>query len=211
MFPVIRFSQSAAVLLSVGLVAVVGCKCFSPQSSAPPMAPPPASPQVPPPKNDGPEQHSAFRPIVPEMFVPPLPGQEPLKTEPKPEVIVVQSNAAPSIIDELNRRISELEAELEEARQAPPPAAFDNLLVSNMLSLEMPNVQPVRSLPMINIQGVHVYADESHQPRVEIPDEVLFMPNSWQLTADGEETLRVIAAELLAYNSKSILDIEGHT
>ncbi|MCL2710137.1 MAG: OmpA family protein [Planctomycetaceae bacterium] len=176
--------------------------------STPPITPPPS---LPPPKTDMSEQHSAFRPILPEMFVPPLPGQELLKTEPKQEVIIVQPSIVSPTIDELNRRILELEAELKEVRQAPPPVTFDNLLVSEMLALEPPSVRPVRSLPIIDKKGVRVYTDEAQQPRIEVPDEVLFMPNSWQLTADGEETLRVIAAELRAFDSMSVLDIEGHT
>jgi outer membrane protein OmpA-like peptidoglycan-associated protein len=170
---------------------------------------------VPSPKNEVPEQYAAFRPILPEKFIPPLPGQELPWNEPKPEIVVVPSNAAltqidQTKIDELNRRIAELEIALEEARQIPPPAVLDPPFVSEIMS-EPPKVRPVRSLPIINRQGVNVYANDLQQPHIEVPDEFLFMPNSWQLTAEGEETLRAIAAELRAYDPKSVLDIEGHT
>ena len=219
-FSVIRFSQSAAVLLTAGLAAFAGCKCMSPQSSTVPITPPVSvpqfSPQIPPPKMDESDQYSAFRPIMPELFTPPMPVLEPqtrqlTTSETNSEGITMPQNAALSKIDELNRKIAELEKQLEEARQAPPPAAVDNLLVSDMPIESMPEVRPVRSLPIINKQGVNVYADESQRVRIEVSDKVLFMPNSWQLTTEGEETLRVIAAELRASYGKSVLDIEGHT
>ena len=218
-FSVIRSSQFVALLLAVGFIASVGCQCLSPKPSTTPISPPPVAPQILPPKIGEPDPYTAFRPItlMPEQFTPPLLTQEPPKIEPSPEIISAPSNAAQSTIDELNRRITELEVQLEEAQSAvaqqplPPPKIVDNLLSSDLLSVEMPGGRTARSLPIINKQGVNVYADESQHARVEVPDKALFMPNAWQLTTEGEEVLRVIAAELRAFDSKSVLDIEGHT
>jgi len=216
-FPVIRPLQSfvaqfAALLLVIGLVAFSGCRVLSPRPSPIPPVQPPV---VHLPNIDESNPYAAFRPIVPEIFTPPMIVQEPPSIEPprielQPEIIVVQSTEQ-SKIDELNQRIEELETQLEEARQAPPPT---NLIESSLL--DVPPVEPtpirtMRSLPIINREGVNVYTDESQYARIEIADRFLFMPNAWQLTAEGEETLRVVVAELRAFDSTSVLDIEGHT
>jgi len=211
-FSVIRFSQFAAVLLTVGLVAFSGCRVLSPRSSPPtPSALPPV---VQPPRMDEPDPHSAFRPVMPEMFTPPMivlesPNIEPPRIASQPEVIAAQS-AEQSKIDELSQRIEELETQLEEARQAPSPVNLIESQLHDVPPIET-EVRTMRNLPIINKQGVNVYADESQHARIEVADRFLFMPNTWQLTAEGEETLRAIAAELRAFDSKSVLDIEGHT
>ena len=227
-FHVFRFSQSAAMLLTVGLVVFAGCQCFSPKSPSPPVLSPASPPIHPPAIMDGPDQYSAFRPIMPEVYMPPIPVLEPPTTEPNivpniesriessGEIITAPSNTAQPIIDELNRRITELEIQLAEAQliaaqQAPPPVVADHLLMSDALSMDTPVVPKRINLPIINRQGVNVYADESQHARVEVSDKILFTPNIWQLTAEGEETLRAIAAELRAFDGKAVLDIEGHT
>ena len=202
MFSVIRFPQSAAVLLLIGLAAFTGCQ------SAPPKSPAIGTPQALPqtlPKIEGAEQYAAFRPIMTNQFTPPIPVQEPPQSEPQPDF------AAQSKIDELNRRITELETQLEEARHMPPLVNLLEQPLSGVPVAEQAEVKTVRSLPIINKQGVNVYADEAQQPRIEVTDKTLFIPNAWQLTAEGEETLRTIVAEIRAFDSKSALDIEGHT
>jgi len=221
-FPVIRFSQSAAVLLLVGLVVSAGCQWLSPRSSTTtPLVSSPVPQEVYGhlPKMNEPDRYEAFRPVMPELFAPPILVQESLVQEsPKiePQLVIadqsdIVSDVAQFNIDELNRRIIELEAQLEEARQIPPPVNFLDLPLPDVLPEEKKEVRMTRSLPIINKRGVNVYADESNYVRIEVSDKFLFMPHTWQLTAEGEETLRVIAAELRAFDSQSILDIEGHT
>jgi len=207
-FSVIRLPQSAAVLLTVGLVAFSGCRSVPPKSSSPPT--PLVAQQIHLPKIDATDPYTAFRPIMPEQFLPPIPVQEPPKSEPSPH-IAAQPNVAQSKIDELNQKIAELEMQLEEARNTPPPVNLLEQPLSDVPMAENTEITTVQSLPIINEQGVSVYADESQHVRIEIADKTLFMPNAWQLTADGEETLRTIAAELRAFDSQSVLDIEGHT
>ena len=208
-FSVIRFSQFTAILffLSVGLVVHSGCQCFLPK---PKSTPPPLPPEVQRQKIDETDKYEAFRPIILEQFTPPITSpisvQELPKAEPSSDV------TAQSKIDVLSKRISELEMQLEEARNTTPPVNLIDLPVpENSSAIEQLEVRSVRSLPIVNRRGVNVYADESQLVRFEVADETLFLPNSWQLTAEGEETLRVIAAEIKAFDSKSILDIEGHT
>ena len=202
-FSVIRFSPSVAVLLTVALVAFSGCRALSSGETATPSLTP-----------STPDQYAAFRPVLPDEFIPPFPSLEPPRIEPIPN-IVVQPNSDPSSIDqskidELNRRITELETQLEEARQTPPAAHLFETPPDKNLS-ETTELRVMQSLPIINRQGVNVFEDESQNVRIEIADRSLFMPNTWQLTPEGEETLRVIAAEIKAYNNQSVLDIEGHT
>jgi flagellar motor protein MotB len=207
---VIRFSRSAAVLAVFGL-ALSGCRCLSPQYSTP--SPTPVAPDVHVPKMEVPDPYSAFRPIMPGQIVHPLPAplpsvQEPLKIE--PQIIESRTETVDlSKIDELNRRISELEAQLVEAWKAPlpPPVAAESLPPQ----AQQVETTTMKNLPIINREGVHVSSDESHNIRIEVMDKTLFMPNSWQLSAEGEETLRVIAAEIRASDFKAMLDIEGHT
>ena len=214
MFSALRFSHSATALLAVALVAFTGCRVLSPKSSPPtPLAPPSVTPPIHQPTTDESDPYVAFRPIMrEEQFSAPIPAQKPSestllpeskqpKNEPNPEIVAAQSK-----VDELNRRISELETQLEVARQAPPP-----IVVPEPQPQTKTVVRPARSLPTISRQGVKVYADEMQNVRIEITDDALFMPNCWQLTASGEETLRVIAAELGAFDPKLVLDIEGHT
>ena len=208
--PVIRFSQSIAVLLTV--VALIGCQCFAPKSA-------PTTPLTPPvihPPNIESVHHEVFRPIMPEPLPAPFsvlerPAIEPSPVIEPPPASADLSNSTQSKIDELSQRISELEAQLEEARQTPPPVNLLELPLPAVSSVEKTKARVMRNLPIINRQGVNVYADESQQARIDMTDLVLFMPNSWQLSADGEETLRVIAAELRAFDPQSVLDIEGHT
>ena len=203
-FPVIRFSPSVAVLLMIGVVVLSGCRCLPPKSStaAPPVSPG-ANTSVHLPKMDEPDHYSAFRPIMPEQFMLPLPAEE-IKIESKPDTI------AQSKIDELNRKITELETQLAEVKKVPPVSS-DDLSPPDLLRDEKTEIKRAKSLPIINRQGVHVYSDEAQHVRIEVMDKTLFMPNMWQLSAEGEETLRTIAAEIRAFDSTSSLDIEGHT
>ena len=239
-FFVNRLSQSntalsATVLLMAVLIALPGCRILSPNTSAPSPAPLPPltagvqAPQVslPPPVQEMPEQFSVFRPIMPGEFLPPIPErtipaqeprQEPVElpgTEPKPDNAVqeiaapttaAQKTVAQTTIDELNQRIRELETQLEETARTPPPVTLEELF-----EVATPEVKVTKPLPIINKQDVRVSADDSQNVRIEIMDRVLFVPNAWQLSAEGEETLRAIAAEMRAYNPHALIDIEGHT
>jgi chemotaxis protein MotB len=137
---------------------------------------------------------------LPEEFTQPPPVLPP-KSEPP------QDTASQAKFNELNQRIAELEALLTEARNAPPPVVDHDAL----LPREKTEVKSTIPLPIINKQGVHVYADELKKVRIAIMDKSLFMSNTWQLSAEGEETLRTIAAEIRAADAQTILDIEGHT
>jgi len=227
-----RFLQSVAVLLMVALLASAGCRSLSPRHS--PSKPPPPQfqePQIhfppielPPiesPRTTESDPYAAFRPIMPGEFVPTLPPVTlPPATLPPPEIISEPVNIEPTntvpepdiilqtTIDELNRRITELEAQLEIEREKlpPPPATWEELLPEPMVSSNF-----TRRLPIINRQGVHVSADDSQNVRIEIADRALFVPNAWQLSAEGEETLRAVATEIRAFDPTAIIDIEGHT
>jgi len=144
-------------------------------------------------------------PVVP---VPPAPIQESI-SEP-PLIELKPDTAAQSKIEELKQKISELEAQVAEARQNSPGV----VVVSD--DLKEPDVLPTHRertarLPIINRQGVTVYSDELQRVRIAVMDKFLFMPNAWQLSEEGEETLRTIAAEIRAFNSNADVDIEGHT
>ena len=214
-FPALRFSQSVTVLPVVALLVLTGCRCFLPQSST--LSPPPVTPETPLPKQDLPKKeesvhYSAFRPLLPGEFTPPPPvlpvpvQAVPIKNE-LPTIEPPQNTAAQAKIDELNQRIAELETLLTEARNTPPPVIAHDL----PLPVEKTEIKPAIALPIINKQGVHVYTDELQKVRIEIMDRSLFMSNTWQLSAEGEETLRTIAAEIRAADAQAILDIEGHT
>ena len=208
-FPVIRFSQSVALLLMVVLFASSGCRILSPKSSPqPPPAPPAMIIPTPLPTVAEPDPYSAFRPIMPEQFVPPLPIQE-YKSEP-PTIESKPDTATQSKIEELNRKITELEAQVEEAKKNSLPVITDLMEPATLLMKEA-EIAEVKKLPIINKQGVTIYADALQRVHIEVMDKVLFMPNTWQLTAEGEETLRTIAAEIRAFDPKADVDIEGHT
>ena len=208
-FSVIRFSQSVALLLSVVLLASAGCRILSPKSSPQqPPNPPPIIATTPPPSIVEPDPYSAFRPITTEPFVPPLPQPEIISELPRLELN--PDTAAQSKIEELTRKITELEAQVEEATKRPPvvenyPPEPDTLLTPPM------EIAEVQKLPLINKPGVTVSSDKLQRVRILIVDNVLFMSNTWQLTAEGEETLRTIATEIRAFDPKADVDIEGHT
>ena len=208
-FPVIRFSQSVTLLLTVVLLASAGCRILSPKSSPQqPPTPPPIIATTPPPSITEPDPYSAFRPIITEPFVPPLPQpeviSEPPRFEPKPDI------AAQSKIDELTRRIIELETQVEEAKKYPP-VVEDYLPEPDALFAPTIEIIEVQKLPIVNKQGVTVSSDKLQRVRIVIVDSALFMSNTWQLTAEGEETLRTVAAEIRAFDPKADVDIEGHT
>ena len=209
-FSVFRFSQSVAVWSMIALLALTGCRTLLPQSST---LSSPVAPENPLPKMEEAEHYSAFRPFLPGEFTPPLAQPVPIQTVPlqgqnePPKMEPPQNTAAQAKIDELNQRIAELEMLLSEAKNVPPPVVSSDML----LPVEKTEVKPAIPLPVINKQGVHVYADELQKVRIEIRDKTLFMSNTWQLSAEGEETLRTIAAEIRAADANAFLDIEGHT
>jgi flagellar motor protein MotB len=143
---------------------------------------------------------------MPGQYVSPVPVQiVPVQESPKidsPPVPAIQST-----IDELNQRISELETQLAEAKKTPPPVMAENLPPV----AEKTEGKPEKNLPVINRPDVRVSLDEGQNVRIEIMDKALFMPNTWNLSAEGEETLRTIAAEVRASDPNAVLDIEGHT
>ena len=203
-----RFPQFVTMMSTAALIVLTGCQCLSPKSSpsVPPTVTPVPLPEI---SSTTPEESgrfSSFRPITPGQFVPPMPVhtvpvQESPKIEPTPDV------ATQSRIEELNQRIAALETQLAEAKKTPPPVITENL----PLVAEKAEVKPVRNLPIINRQNVHVSSDEWQNVRIEVMDKALFMQDTWNLSAEGEETLRTIAAEVRASDPNAVLDIEGHT
>jgi chemotaxis protein MotB len=163
------------------------------------------------PQTGEPDSHAAFRPIMPGEFNQQPPAQPVPIPEPPPieNEATVQSTILQSTIDELNRKIADLESQLSDARHVPP--GIPNDPPSESLPIEKEEPRKFKSLPIINRQEVTVYRDESQDVRIEIADKVLFKPNAWELTAEGEETFRAIAAEIRAADGKAFLDIEGHT
>jgi len=170
------------------------------------------------PKTVEPDIYSAFRPIMPGEFRRQIPAQSvPISESPKTEVevpsdFVAQSTIHQSTIDELRKKIADLELQLEEVRRTPP-LVIASVPPSDSSPVEQTEKKESKfqSLPVINKPDVTAYWDESQDVRIEVPDKALFMSNTWQLTAEGEETLRTIAAEVRAMDSKAFLDIEGHT
>jgi len=153
---------------------------------------------------------------MPEQFTQQIPA--PIQVVPiqenkseVPKIESVPDTAAQWKIDELNRRIIELESQLAEAKKPPLPEVSYDLTEPETLPMKKREIARVQKLPVINKQGVTVYEDDLQRVRIEVMDKVLFMPNAWQLTAEGEETLRTIAAEIRAFDPKTEMDIEGHT
>ena len=228
-FSLIWFPRSASVLLTVGLLAcsglaLSGCRCLMQQSpttvpstTVPSTLTPPVSPDVHFPKMEEPDNHSAFRPIMPGEFHSPVfsastgtPPEYVHGNEGGKELPIAAAQPDDTIhpkIEELNQRIAELETQLAEAKKIPPPVVAE--IVPPVT--EKMEAKPAKSLPIVNKQGLLIYSDESQNVRIEVMDKILFMPNVWQLSAEGEETLRTIAAEIRASDAKAILEIEGHT
>ena len=243
-FPIIRFSQSAALWLTVGLVTFAGCRWLSPKNSTTPYSNTPAAvpprvglpemaiPQIGPQtasqpgqKADEPDIYSAFRPLMPEELRRRIPVKStaasvPPKTETSNPATGNPASGNPasgnsdiafqSKIDELNQRIAKLEIQLEEAKKMPPQTISSVSSASGSESAEKKESK-FKTLPVINKPDITAYWDESQNVRIEVADKALFMPDAWQLTAEGEETLRMIAAEIRATDAKAFLDIEGHT
>ena len=131
-----------------------------------------------------------------------------------PKIESTSDVATQSKIDELNQRIAELETQLAEAKKTPPPVITENLpvITENLpLIAETTETKPARNLPIINRQDVQVSSDEWQNVRIEVTDQALFVQDTWNLSAEGEETLRAIAAEVRASAPNAVLDIEGHT
>ncbi|GHT15273.1 hypothetical protein FACS1894170_12780 [Planctomycetales bacterium] len=128
---------------------------------------------------------------------------------PLPVAVVPETDTSRAELESLRQEVAALKNQLEQtarAAQVPP------LTAAQEFPKTLPeNSQSVAKLPAINRQGVTVSQDDQKRTHIEVIDKVLFLPNTWQLTADGEETLRTIAAELKASGPDAILDIEGHT
>jgi chemotaxis protein MotB len=137
---------------------------------------------------------------------PPPVVAEPQKAPP-PVVVAAETDTSKAEIEKLRQEVTALKQQLEQAAvtaQVPPSGQ------------ELPKTLPATAqsaakLPAINRQGVTVSQDDQKRTHIEVIDKILFLPNTWQLTADGEETLRTIAAELKASSPNAVLDIEGHT
>ena len=150
-----------------------------------------------------PEVAQAFRPITPE----PLPS----KTEAASVEPVLQKK-----IDDLNSKVRELEKKLVDTEKnlSEKEAELKHSLlptpvpVSPKTASAIPLPPPV--LPTIAIVGVTSVID-GDEVRIRIPDNVLFQPGTMQLTADGEDAIRTISAEVRTKYPNGTLDIEGHT
>ncbi|MDR3183641.1 MAG: OmpA family protein [Planctomycetaceae bacterium] len=225
-----------AGLLCAALVAPAGCRCFSPKTQRSPAPSPVSAPQT-----TVPETHAAGSlspqvsspPVSYTTYRPPLPNEILQKEVPQKTVIQEKASAAeqvPSIsrsdvlpqtpavrtdaeIERLQSEVNALKEKLRQAeRSTPAPAepALPNLMPEPPKTLQNASAE-IPKLPAINKQGVTVSLDEQKRTHIAVVDSVLFMPNTHQLTAEGEETLRTIAAELKASQPKMVLEIEGHT
>jgi flagellar motor protein MotB len=226
-FSVNRLVRSlAAVMLAMVLLAPAGCRCLQKQSTAPTTVQPvPSEPLPVGTKTTEPDHYSAFRPIMPDglqtvteqkseppKFEPGIKNKVEKIVEPKPD------DSAKEKIDELNQKITALESQLAET-QKRAEAGMEHPLDFQTVSGDSANEKSAKpadlagsvKLPMINKQGVTISADDLRRVHIEVTDKALFMPNTWQLTAGGEETLRAIAAEIKAFEPKALLEIEGHT
>ena len=196
------------MMLMVVPIGFTGCQCLS-QKSSPPVPPsvvPVPSTEIFSTTVEESERLSSFRPIMPGQFAPPMPVQTiPVQESPKNESL--PNAATQSKIDELSQRIAELETQLAEAKKSPPPVLAENI----PLIAEKTEVKPVEKLPIINRPDVYTTSDELQNVRIEVTDKALFMENTWNLSAEGEETLRTIVAEIRASDPKATLDVEGHT
>ena len=246
----------ATLVLAAALLAQTGCRTLPSKSSTTSPTPTPISMTLPVPGAATPtspvhslqpastEHYSAFRPIIPDeiavynpaVSTPAEPNptvSTPIVPAPKCAVADPQTTALQTTISELNRKITELEMQLEETKReagplpipVPPPIPWEDLMPDIAPKMEsseplptetlptetLPNDHPVRPLPIVNKRGVQVYGDESRNIRIEIIDKALFVPNTWQLSAEGEEILRTVAAEISASDPDALIDIEGHT
>ena len=150
--------------------------------------------------------------VTPVTVTPVTPA--PLSESPSesPRVEQPHETAAQSKIEELTRKITELEAQIAEAKQKPPTiVVMTDVSESDPLQVTNREIAEMKRLPIINKQGVTVYSDELHRIRIAVMDSSLFTSNTWQLSAEGEETLRAIAAEIRTYHPDVDVDIEGHT
>jgi flagellar motor protein MotB len=117
----------------------------------------------------------------------------------------------------LKEKLKEAEAKAAVTQPVlPPMPSMPEQPIQPFAQQDMPKPLPntpvsTPKLPAINKQGVTVSQDEQKRTRIEVMDKVLFTPNTRQLTADGEETLRTIAAEIKASQPNAVLEIEGHT
>ena len=195
--------QTALLTVALSVSLLVGCRSTGSRSVAntPTSATPPPlllgtdAPSAAP----LPEAAQAFCPITPETFTTPKTGT------PTGEPILQKK------IDDLNAKVSELEKKLadkdKELKHAlqPAPAAPKT---TSAAPLPLPKIPPV--LPTINVPGVTAAVD-GEKVRIQIPDSVLFLPGTMRLTANGEDALRSIVAEIRTKYPQAALDIEGHT
>ncbi|MDR1963122.1 MAG: OmpA family protein [Planctomycetaceae bacterium] len=118
--------------------------------------------------------------------------------------------------DVLKRRIAELEKTLAEreknVRQEKEPITVSKPIIQNTQDVRDIQNVPKTSfrVPTINHPGVTVSSD-AERLRIEVIDQVLFIPGTWRLNPDAEELLRKIAGEIRANDSEALLEIEGHT
>lgn len=188
-----------------------------------------------------PERFSAFRPIQNGVALPdPASVSKPDAVSGSPPDDAAR-NAFRHDLDKLQRRIAELEKNLAESeekvrqstRTAPtsvPPTesepspsetarsflqAFspDGAADSQTDSVsreELARPVPPVPLPAIDIPGVVVSSD-GERVRIEIPDTVLFVSGTNQLSPEAEDALRRLVAEIRVNYPEASLEIEGHT
>ena len=216
-----RDARRRTVLLTVmlGVSLLAGCRNTGrPSAVVAPAAPPmfsdvavPSS--VPPPILLGtdatisplPDSLQAFRPITPEpLFVPE--STTPTVSETPPPVFQKTIDDLNDKVAELERKLADKDAELKHALLPTPIPETPKPL--SAVPLPMAKAPP--ALPTISINGVSSSVD-GENVRIRIPDAVLFQPGTMRLTANGEEAIRNIAAEIRTKYPNAALEIEGHT
>lgn len=142
---------------------------------------------------------------------------------PSPLVTSAISTNSADRIEQLTRRVSDLERELSsrevtlarkdseisvllEAQGVVPPEAIPHSVAKKSAYSEYPE----RLLPVIPIPDVEV-TQKNETIRITIPDAVLFQSGSYQLRSSGEEVLRRVTSEVRACYPTSMLEIEGHS
>jgi len=104
--------------------------------------------------------------------------------------------------EELNKYLKQKQEKLDvqnASLQKTPSVTIvpNNSVLQSEMELDDPNMLPIR------------YSDE--KIIIEIQDELLFRPGTLELTEEGKNRLRKIAAEVLRCYPNNIYQLEGHT
>lgn len=187
------------------------------------------------------ERIQSFRPIIPPSAVsqpsPVLPQPNSAAPLPSPpQISQPQIDELNGRITVLEKALAEKEEQLRIAQLPKPLSASSSFPVQplpapnaeqpNGTNVQKPIQQPaeqqmqtspqpmrqIKPMPVLGIPGVLVSTHpEREEVRIQIPDAVLFVPGTWQISPTAEESLRKIVGEIRANYPEASLDIEGHT